>query len=91
MSQSRRIQSHSDGAELTFRIVGRKKKYEVSKILGETRLQLDERIAKAINSHSRSLRNPSVHVEAGDVRYVRVMVSGKNKGSDVTVIDETLW
>ncbi len=89
MSQSHRISSRSEEGELTFRIVGRKKRYKINKIVGETREALGRRIAEAINNHPRSLESRSVPVRESDIDYVRIMVSGKNKGPDVNEIDES--
>jgi hypothetical protein len=50
MSQNLQVSSRPVGEKLTFRIVGRKKKYAIAKTVGETRESLDRRITEAINN-----------------------------------------
>ena len=87
MFRSHRVSSRSDEGELTFRIVGRKKRYEISRVIGETREGLDRCIAEAISNHSRSLKDHRVRVRAGDIDIVRAMVPGRNKGPDISTIE----
>jgi len=88
MSQSHQVSSRADERKLRFRIVGRKKEYEVDKVIGETRDALDRRIAEAVSNHARSLNDRTVLVQADDIGYVKVMIPGKNNGPDVTQIEE---
>jgi len=87
MSQSRQS-DRSDGKKLAFRIVGRKKEYEVDKVVGETKDALGRRVAEAINKHSRSLNDHAVCVQASDIDYIKVMIPGKNNGPNVNRVEE---
>ncbi len=60
MSQNFPVSRRSGEGKLTFRIVGRKKKFIIDKVIGEARERLDPRILKAINSDPRSLRDHRV-------------------------------
>jgi len=86
MSQDRQNPDHSDAGRLNIRIIGRTKEYEISKMVGETEVELKARVAEAVNTHPGSLNDEEVTIQPDDIEYVRA-----RGGSFITQVKENHW